>query len=68
MKILLVTQYFYPENFKGNDIAFEMQKKGHEVTVLTGFPNYPKTHRLPYPQGHRGCEDFHPDRVCQPST
>ena len=35
MKILLVTQYFYPENFKGNDIAFEMQKKGHEVTVLT---------------------------------
>ena len=42
MKILLVTQYFYPENFKGNDIAFEMQKKGHEVTVLTGIPNYPK--------------------------
>lgn len=42
MKILLVTQYFYPENFKGNDIAFEMQKKGHEVTVLTGIPNYPE--------------------------
>lgn len=42
MKILVVTQYFYPENFKGNDIAFEMQKKGHEVTVLTGIPNYPK--------------------------
>lgn len=42
MKILLVTQYFYPENFKGNDIAFEMQKKGHQVTVLTGIPNYPE--------------------------
>ena len=42
MRILLVTQYFYPENFKGNDIAFEMQKKGHDVTVLTGIPNYPE--------------------------
>lgn len=42
MKILLVTQYFFPENFKGNDIAFEMQKRGHDVTVLTGIPNYPQ--------------------------
>jgi len=41
MRILLVTQYFYPENFKSNDIAFELQKKGHQVTVLTGLPNYP---------------------------
>jgi len=42
MKILLVTQYFHPENFKSNDIAFELQKRGHEVTVLTGLPNYPE--------------------------
>ena len=42
MKILLVTQYFFPENFKSNDIAFELTKKGHEVTVLTGLPNYPE--------------------------
>lgn len=41
MKVLLVTQYFYPENFKSNDIAFELTKRGHEVTVLTGLPNYP---------------------------
>lgn len=41
MKILIVTQYFYPENFKSNDLAFELQKRGHEVTVLTGLPNYP---------------------------
>ncbi len=41
MKILLVTQYFYPENFKSNDIAFELQRKGYTVTVLTGIPNYP---------------------------
>jgi glycosyltransferase involved in cell wall biosynthesis len=42
MKVLLVTQYFYPENFKSNDMAFELQKRGHEVTVLTGLPNYPE--------------------------
>ncbi len=42
MKILIVTQYFYPESFKSNDLAFEMQKRGHDVTVLTGLPNYPE--------------------------
>lgn len=41
MKILIVSQYFYPENFKVNDIAFDFVKKGHDVTVLTGKPNYP---------------------------
>lgn len=40
MRILLVTQYFYPEQFKSNDLAFELQKRGHQVTVLTGLPNY----------------------------
>lgn len=42
MKILIITQYFYPENFKSNDLAFELQRRGHEVTVLTGLPNYPE--------------------------
>lgn len=42
MKILLVTQYFYPENFKSNDIAFELAKQGHEVDALVGIPNYPE--------------------------
>lgn len=41
-KILLVTQYFYPENFKSNDLAFELGKRGYSVTVLTGYPNYPE--------------------------
>lgn len=44
MKVLLVTQYFYPENFKSNDIAFELEQRGHDVTVLTGLPNYPNGH------------------------
>ncbi len=42
MKILFVSQYFYPETFKGNDIVFDFVKRGHEVTVLTGKPNYPE--------------------------
>lgn len=42
MKVLLVTQYFYPENFKSNDIASELIKRGYDVTVLTGLPNYPE--------------------------
>lgn len=42
MKILIVTQYYYPENFKSNDLSFELAKRGHNVTVLTGLPNYPE--------------------------
>lgn len=41
MKILILSQYFWPENFKINDIALGLQDKGHEVIVLTGIPNYP---------------------------
>lgn len=41
MRLLVVCQYFYPEQFRVNDICFELVKEGHEVTVLTGLPNYP---------------------------
>lgn len=40
-KILYICQYFYPETFRGNDIAFYLAKKGHDVHVVTGIPNYP---------------------------
>lgn len=39
--ILVVSQYFYPESFRINDIATEWVKRGYRVTVLTGIPNYP---------------------------
>lgn len=42
MKILIVSQYFWPENFRINDLALELKSRGHEVEVLTGKPNYPK--------------------------
>ena len=41
MKILITTPYFYPENFRISDFAFQMVKRGHQVSVLTGLPNYP---------------------------
>lgn len=41
MNILVVTQYFWPENFRINDLVAELVVRGHEVTVLTGYPNYP---------------------------
>jgi len=42
MKILLLTQWFDPEpTFKGLAFAKELKRQGHEVQVLTGFPNYP---------------------------
>ena len=41
MKILIVTQYFYPENFRINDLAIELSKRNHSITVLTAIPNYP---------------------------
>ena len=40
-RILFVCQYFYPEVFRGNDIAFHWAEEGHEVHVVTGVPNYP---------------------------
>ena len=41
MRILVVTQYFWPENFRINDLVSGFCGLDHEVTVLTGHPNYP---------------------------
>lgn len=41
MRILIVSQYFWPESFRINEVAIELEQRGHEVTVLTGLPNYP---------------------------
>lgn len=42
MNILIITQYYYPEQFQINEIAPLLVKRGHNVTVLCGVPNYPK--------------------------
>lgn len=41
MKILVISQYYYPEPFRITDICEELVKMGHDVLVVTGTPNYP---------------------------
>jgi glycosyltransferase involved in cell wall biosynthesis len=41
-RILIFTNHFYPENFRVNDVAFELAKNNFNVTVLTGIPDYPQ--------------------------
>lgn len=54
MKILVVCQYYYPENFQITPICEQLVADGYDVTVLTGLPNYP-TGIIPeeYKKGHR---------------
>jgi glycosyltransferase involved in cell wall biosynthesis len=42
MNVLVVTQYFWPENFRINDVVIGLKEEGHTVMVLTGKPNYPR--------------------------
>ena len=42
MKILVITQYFWPENFRINDLVVEWKKKGYEIEIVTGKPNFPE--------------------------
>lgn len=61
MKLLVVSQMFWPENFRVNDLVGGLVERGHEVTVLTGMPNYPEGRyrdgyglRGPWTQEYRG--------------
>lgn len=42
MKLLIWSQYYWPETFGINHLAAALVRHGHEVTVLTGKPNYPE--------------------------
>lgn len=42
MKVLIVSQYFWPESFRINEIAGSLREAGCEVMILTGQPNYPE--------------------------
>ena len=40
-KVLIISPHFYPEDFKCNEVAFELAKRGYDVTALSDIPNYP---------------------------
>ena len=42
MNILIITQHFWPEDFRINELSLGFLERGHSVTVLTGVPNYPE--------------------------
>jgi len=42
LRLLVISQYFYPEEFRINDLCSAWVTKGYDVTVITGIPNYPK--------------------------
>lgn len=44
MKILIVSEVFYPENFIINDFARELHSQGHTIEVLTQYPSYPQSY------------------------
>lgn len=59
MRILVVCQYYYPEPFRITDICQTLVQMGHEVTVLTGLPNYPEGHVLDeYRRGQKRNENI----------
>jgi glycosyltransferase involved in cell wall biosynthesis len=58
LRILIISQYFWPENFRINELATDLLARGHEVTVLTGVPNYPAGEVFPeYRQDPRAFQD-----------
>lgn len=57
MRILVVSQYFWPENFRINDLVGELVARGHVVTVLTGRPNYPDGEVFPDFRANPGAFD-----------
>ncbi|MBO4413993.1 MAG: glycosyltransferase family 4 protein [Clostridia bacterium] len=64
MKILVICQYYHPEPFRLNDVCEELVRLGHEVTVVTGTPNYPEGEIYPgYEKGARKDETLNGVRV-----
>lgn len=60
MRVLIVTQYFWPESFRINDLVLGLKDRGHEVGVLTGMPNYPSGRFFPgYGMFSPSYERFH---------
>lgn len=58
MRILIVSQYFWPENFRVNDLTHELVQRGHSVAVLTGVPNYPAGKVFDAFERDRGAYDY----------
>jgi colanic acid biosynthesis glycosyl transferase WcaI len=64
VRLLVVTQYFWPENFRINDLVAELVRRGHQVVVLTGLPNYPQgTVYRDFSQNPRDFDEYEGARI-----
>jgi colanic acid biosynthesis glycosyl transferase WcaI len=64
MRILVVTQYFWPENFRINDLVQALSERGHQITILTSEPNYPSGNFFPeYLADKAAFSNFHGSQV-----
>ena len=57
MKILVICQYYWPEPFRITDICEALVERGHEVTVVTGTPNYPMGEIYPGYENGKKCDE-----------
>lgn len=63
-KILVVSQYFWPENFRVNELVQELKNRGHTVEVLTSTPNYPEGKVFPdFIKNPNKYKDYHGIKV-----
>lgn len=54
MKLLFICQHYYPERIDFSDVCKRLVEEGHDVTVLTGLPNYRmEKNRIPKKYRHR---------------
>ena len=61
MKILIVSQYFWPEYFRVNDLVSELKSKDIEIEILTSYPNYPGGKVFEDFKGNPFLEEFYED-------
>lgn len=66
MRVLIVSQYFWPENFRINELSQELTQRGHVVTILTGVPNYPTGKIFDvFEQNRRAFDNYFGITVCR---
>ena len=68
-RVLILTQYYYPESFRINDLGPRLIEKGYKVDALVGIPNYPEGRYFKgyglFKKRHEVVEGVDVDRVFQ---
>ncbi len=69
MKILVVTQHYWPEPFPSTDLCEGLAARGHQVDVITDIPNYPMGYIYPeYKKGKGRCQTHNGVRIFRTFT